>query len=318
MDCASLESLYETMLLIRAFEQRVEDLYTQGALGGTTHLSIGQEAAAAGVLAALGPDDRIVSHHRGHGHALARGCDPGRLMAELMGRQDGYCRGKGGSQHVCVMARGFVGTNGITGGGIPVATGAALALKRLGAPGIVAGFFGDGATNQGAFHESLNMAALWALPVLYVCENNQYAMSTPLAREVATGDLAARAAPYGIASETVDGMDVEVVHAAARAAVARVRGEGRPFFLVAETYRFCGHSRGDPRVYRAREEEAAWRARDPLTVAEKALRALGRSDSDLEHFRARAAARVDAAHAFAEASPEPAADVATTGVYADG
>jgi pyruvate dehydrogenase E1 component alpha subunit len=301
----ALKSLLETMLLIRLFEERVEELYSAGAIGGTTHLSIGQEAVAAGILSALAAEDLIVSHHRGHGHLLARGGDPRRLMAELLGKRDGYCRGRGGSQHVSVIDRGFFGTNGITGGGIPVATGAALARKRLGQPGIVVCFFGDGAANQGMFHESLNMAALWKLPVLYVCENNHYAMSTPIERAAAVPDLALRGAPYGIPAETTDGMDVARVQAAARAAAAHVRGEGAPFLLV-------------PGVYRSREEEDAWRARDPLTLAAAAFEAAGGGAEELDRLRARAAERVAEACRFAEASPPADPRTATEGVYADG
>jgi pyruvate dehydrogenase E1 component alpha subunit len=318
MQREQLEELYATMVLIRDFELHVEDLYTQGKLGGTTHLSIGQEAAATGVVAALGPDDVLVSHHRGHGHVLARGCCPDRLMAELTGRALGFCRGRGGSQHVCIMERGFLGTNGITGGGIPVATGAALALRRLKRPGIVVCFFGDGATCQGTFHESLNMAALWSLPILYVCENNLYSMSTPLERTASVQDLTARATPHGIEASEVDGMDVEAVFGQAAEWVRHVREECKPHFLVANTYRFCGHSRGDPRVYRTREEEAAWRRRDPLTVTSERLRALGATDAGIEAIHTRVAERVRQAHEAAEASPPAPKATALEGVYANG
>ncbi len=257
---------YRVMLLIRAVEERVAALYADGAIFGTCHLCIGQEAVAVGVA---------VSSHRGHGHLLAMGGDPARLLGELMGRVNGYCRGRGGSQHISVPALGFLGTNGITGGGIPIATGAALAAKMRNTGVAVVCFFGDGATNQGTFHESLNMAALWRLPVLYVCENNLYAMSEPVARTVAGGDILQRPRAYAMPSARVDGMDVEAVERAAGRLLEGVRAGHGPAFLEAMTYRFCGHSKSDRRVYRTREEEARWSARDPLATTRARLLAAG-------------------------------------------
>lgn len=297
-----LES-YRAMLLIRMIEERVAALYADGAIFGTCHLCIGQEASAVGVANAMRSGDQAVSCHRGHGHLLAMGGDPARLMGELMGRVNGYCRGRGGSQHISVPEIGFLGTNGITGGGIPIATGAALSAQRRGAQSAVVCFFGDGATNQGVFHESLNMAALWRLPVLYVCENNLYAMSESVARTVAGGDILQRPRAYAIRAARVDGMDVEAVERAAADLLAHARGGAGPAFLECMTYRFCGHSKSDRMVYRTRDEEARWRKRDPIAVTRQRLADAGLS-AEVERVEHEVRARVAHAEETSRHSPE--------------
>lgn len=304
------------MLLIRRFEERINALFAEGRLGGTTHPSVGQEAVAVGACAALGPLDTVVSTHRGHGHLLARGADPGRLFAELMGRATGYCGGRGGSQHICVAELGFLGTNGITGGGLPMATGAALSFKLRRVPGVSLAFFGDGATNQGTFHESLNMAGLWKLPAVYLCENNFYAMSVPLAQATSVEDLSSRAVSYGIPGRRVDGMDPLAVQAAVAEAVERARGGGGPTLLEALTYRHLGHSKSDQRVYRTREEEALWLERDPIRRWRERLAGAGAGEEELRQIEVEVEAAIDAAVAFAEGSPEPDPADARRGVYA--
>src|SRR6266542_368149 len=230
---------YRQMLRIRRCEERIGWLFSRNLTMGTAHLSIGQEACAVGALATAEPRDYVVSTHRGHGHLIAKGADPARLLAEICGRVDGFCRGKGGSQHIAVREISFLGTNGITGGGLPVATGAALSAKLRGSGQVVFCFFGDGAANQGTFHESLNLAAVWQLPIVYVCENNGYAMWTPAQYVTSVPDIAVRAAGYGMPGTVVDGMDVLAVRDAAQTAVDRARDGGGPTLLEAKTYRFC-------------------------------------------------------------------------------
>lgn len=306
------------MKLIRAFEERVDRLFVEARIHGTTHLCIGQEAVPVGACAAVRPDDLASGSHRGHGLALAKGLDAKRLMAELLGRRDGYCQGKGGTQHVASLAHGFLGTNGITGGGIPVATGAALAAKLRRTGQIVLSFFGDGASNQGTFHESLNMASVWRLPIVYVCENNLYAMSTPLHEATAVERIATRAAAYGMPGETVDGNDVLEVREAVRRAAERARSGAGPTLLECTTYRHLGHSKSDEREYRTRDEEQCWLALDPILRSERRLEGQGAlSPEALASLDAAVAAEIDAAVAFAEASPPLDASLAAEGVYAD-
>ena len=308
---------YRKILLIRGVEERIEALFAASKISGTCHLCIGQEAVAVGVCNALQRGDQVVSGHRGHGHLLAMGGDPARVLGELMGRAIGYCRGRGGSQHMSAPEIGFLGTNGITGGGIPIATGAALSARMLGTGAAVVSFFGDGATSQGVFHESLNMASLWQLPVVYVCENNGYAMSMPVARTVAGGDLLRRAGAYAMRTARVDGMDVEAVETAAREALEHARAGKGPAFLEAVTYRFCGHSKSDRRVYRTREEEARWRRRDPVRVLRERLEGAGMA-GEADAIEAEVAAALAEAERRCEASPEAAPEDAGKGVYADG
>jgi TPP-dependent pyruvate/acetoin dehydrogenase alpha subunit len=296
------------MLLIRLFEEQVLLGFSpdnRNKIFGTTHAYIGQEAVAVGVCAALGKDDYITSTHRGHGHFLAKGGDPARIMAELFGKETGYSRGRGGSQHMGDLSIGHLGANGITAGGLPVATGAGLSIKYRGSEQVAACFFGDGAASEGMFHESLNMASLWKLPVVYVCENNRYAMSTPVAKAVSVPDIAARASSYGMEGVIVDGMDVVAVAAAAHSAVAKARAGGGPTLLECKTYRFAGHSKSDPCVYRTREEEDAWKARDPLLLVTAALAASGAEAAELEAATLAVRDRVDGALRFAADSPWP-------------
>lgn len=254
---------YAVMRLIRVFEEEVDVQFKKGNIFGTTHLCIGQEAVAVGVCHNLTDDDLIVSNHRNHGHFLAKGGHPGRVMAELMGRVAGYARGKGGSQHMAEPAIGHLGSNGITGGGVPIATGAAFAIKHRGEARIATVFLGDGATSQGVVHEAMNLAKLHELPILFVCENNRYAMSVPVQSGV-SGDLVRRVSGYGITAESVDGMDAEAVLAAVAKARQEMLESYRPHFIEARTYRYLGHSKSDKREYRTREEEEQYRQRDPI------------------------------------------------------
>ena len=310
---------YELMVLIRRFEEALGRLFTEGRAPGTCHLCIGQEACAVGAVAALERDDYVFSTHRGHGHFLAKGGDPALLLAEILGRAPGYCAGFGGTQHVSYPAIGFIGTNGITGGNIPVATGAALAAARLGTGRVVGCFFGDGAANQGTFHEALNMAALWRLPVVYVLENNLYAQWTSVRRSSAVPDLVVRAASYGIPGVAVDGMDVGAVYNAAREAVERARSGGGPTLVEARTYRLTGHSKSDVKttLYRPEEEEAYWRARDPIPTFRRHLLETGVATEDtLQRVEREVARRVEEAVAFALQAPVEHPERALGGVYA--
>lgn len=301
------------MLLIRRFEERLDDLFASGVIKGTSHLYAGQEAVAVGICAVLTNDDLITSTHRGHGHFLAKGGGAKELMAELFGKATGPSKGRGGSQHVADYSVGFLGSNGITAGGLPIATGAALSLQMNRKPNCVVSFFGEGGANQGTFHESLNMAAIWRLPILYVCENNLYAMSTPFDETCATPTVAARAAGYGFPGETVDGTDFFAVREATQKAVERAqKGEG-PTLLEMHTYRYYGHSKSDKREYRTREEEEEWRSRDCI---EKLRLAIGVSDQEFAALDEEVTAEVDEAVAFAMQSPEPLVEDWEEQIYA--
>jgi pyruvate dehydrogenase E1 component alpha subunit len=312
--------LYYTMVLIRRFEEALGRLFQQGHAPGTTHLSIGQEACAAGAMAALRPEDQIFSTHRGHGHFLAKGADPKRLMAEILGKAPGYCRGFGGSQHLSYPDIGCMGTNGITGGNFPVATGAALALQRLGPPGrVVVCFTGDGACNQGTFHESLNMAGLWKLPIVYFVENNLYAQWTHIRSSSAVESLAERARSYGMPGASVDGMDPLAVRGATEEAVEGAREGGGPRLLEAHTYRLTGHSRSDvnTRLYRPAEEEESWKARDPIPAFRRRLLDAGSATEEALGESEESAARlVEEAVAFALAAPSDEPSRARSHAYA--
>jgi pyruvate/2-oxoglutarate/acetoin dehydrogenase E1 component/TPP-dependent pyruvate/acetoin dehydrogenase alpha subunit len=317
-----LAGLYGRIRLIRRFEETVEGLFAGGELAGTTHACTGQEAVAVGVVSALAPEDIVVSNHRGHGHLLAKGGEPGRLMAELFGKRDGYSLGRGGSQHVACGQLGFLGANGITGGGIPVATGEALAVKRgSGDSRVVCCFFGDGAANQGTFAESLNMAALWKLPVLYVLENNCWAFSTRTEEGCALPSpeckrLAGRAAPFGIPHDSVDGNDVGVVLAAAAKAVEHVRGGRGPYLLECNTYRLSGHSKSDRCEYRPDAEEDRWRARCPIRTTRDRLLEAGTSEEQIAEIDSRVEDEIRSALEFARQSPVLELSEAVAGVYA--
>ena len=300
---------YETMLRIRLFEEKVDWLFSRNLIAGTSHLCAGQEASAVGAVAALTPGDYVVSNHRGHGHLIACGGDVRRVMAELMGKEAGYCRGKGGSQHMCWIEGGFLGTNGITGGGLPIATGAAFSARYRKSGQVVLCFFGDGAANQGTFHESLNMAAIWSLPAVYVCENNLYGMSTPTSSVMKVANVADRAAAYGMAAEVADGMDVYAVRRAVARGVERARSGGGPTLVETKTYRFLGHSKSDQCLYRSHEEEAAWRARDPVSRLRTELAAELTADvlADLE---AAVRQEIEDAVTFAQEAPPASREVA--------
>jgi pyruvate dehydrogenase E1 component alpha subunit len=307
--------LYRTMRTIRRFEERVVDLVNANEIAGVTHEYVGQEAVAAGVCAALGPDDVITSTHRGHGHVIAKGADVRRMMAELLGRTDGLNRGRGGSMHIADLGVGVYGANGIVAAGAPFAAGAAWAGRRNETNVVAATFFGDGGANQGVIHETMNLAALWKLPVLFVCENNGYAVTLPQQRSTA-GSLVERASAYGMAAETVDGMDVEAVLGAATVAVARARGGGGPTFLECRTYRFFGHHTAERTMklgYRTDEEIETWRDRDPLLITGSKLDDEVRVgiDAEVEEL-------LDDAVAFARESPRPDPSEALDLVYASG
>ncbi|MFW6456724.1 MAG: thiamine pyrophosphate-dependent dehydrogenase E1 component subunit alpha [Planctomycetota bacterium] len=306
VDLTMPEGRYKMMFLIRRFETKIKDLFERGSITGTAHLCIGQEAAAVGAVSASRTDDPIVSSHRGHGHFLARTGAPSDLMAEMMGRISGPCKGRGGSQHLCDIGRSFYGTNGITGGGIPTATGLGLRQVKTGGGGrAVLCFFGDGATNQGTFHESLNMAAIWNLPVVYICENNLYAMSTPVKDSMEIEHVAHRASAYSMPGESVDGMDVEAVREAVSEALHKARHGAGPTLIEARCYRFCGHSRSDQRAYRTREEEECWESVDPLRVERLRLNKTGTSEKTLKKWENHLNEIIEEAYASARNAPRP-------------
>ncbi len=315
-DTEALMRVLRQMLLIRQFEEGAEQAYMRGLVHGTMHLSIGQEASATGVCSALRPEDYITSTHRGHGHCIAKGADPKYMFAEFFGRDTGYCRGRGGSMHIADVASGNLGANGIVGGGIPIAVGAALALRQSGRPQVVASFFGDGANNEGAFHESLNMAALWKLPVVFICENNRYGMSTSIERSTAVERIAQRAAAYDMPGLTVDGNDFFAVADAAAEAVERARAGQGPTLLECMTYRHRGHSKSDRNRYRTKEEIESWLARDPIERFKQQLLDAGLADArQVAAVHREVAAQIEEAIEFAKASPEPSLEHLTDFVY---
>jgi acetoin:2,6-dichlorophenolindophenol oxidoreductase subunit alpha len=306
------------MLTIRRFEERASADYLAGKIYGVVHCYIGEEAVAVGVCSALDRGDRIISTHRGHGHCIAKGADLNRMMAELYGRQAGYCKGKGGSMHIADFDIGMLGANGIVAGGIAIVTGAGLAAQMEGKGGVAVSFFGDGASNAGPFHECLNIAASWKLPMLYVCENNLYAAQTPAAATHALSDVASRAAGYGIPGVVVDGNDVFAVYQAAHAAVERARSGGGPTLIECKTYRWRAHTerRGQPDL-RDRAELDAWLRRDPIALLAQQLREQGEVDgAGLQSIENEIAQALEAAVAFAEASPFPLPDQAIEDVFA--
>lgn len=308
---------YEHMALIRAFEEKAAELFLANRIPGFVHLYAGEEAVAVGVMAALRPDDVIASTHRGHGHSIAKGVDVKAMMAELFGRSTGSCKGKGGSMHIADLDKGMLGANGIVGGGVPLAVGAALSAKLRGSGQVAVSFFGDGASNQGTVHEAMNLAAIWELPVVFVCENNGYAESTPVDYAVSVRDIAERAAAYGMPGVTVDGLDFFAVNEAAREAVARARSGGGPSLVECKTYRYYGHFLGDTTTrYRTPEEEAHYRALDPLKRFRQATLEQGLLDAEeLERIDADVARRIEEAVRFAEESPWPEPEELYRDVY---
>jgi len=315
-----LVEMYGCMRLIRRFENKVVEMVNTNEIPGTTHEYVGQEAVAVGVCAALREADGITSTHRGHGHILAKGGDPRRVMAELFGRADGYNRGRGGSMHIADLALGIYGANGLVGAGTPIACGAALAAKREGRGRVVTSFFGDGAINQGVVHEAMNLAAIWKLPVVFVCENNSYAITASIRDMLAISRIADRAAAYGFPGEQVDGMDVLAVHAGAQRAVARARAGEGPSLLECMTYRYSGHFTTEYALglkYRSQEEIDAWKTKDPLLTFPARLETMGvlsaggkdAIDREVEVVLAEAIA-------FSRQSPFPEAEEALDGMYA--
>lgn len=303
--------LLREMLRIRRFEEKAAELYSAGKIRGFLHLYIGEEAVATGVMQALTPEDTIVATYREHGHALARGVGMGPLMAEMFGRAEGTSRGRGGSMHIFDARTRFVGGNAIVGGGLPLAVGYALADHLRGDRRVTCCFFGEGAVAEGEFHESMNLAALWGLPVLFCCENNLYAMGTALPRSESETDLALKASAYGMPSWHVDGMDVEAVEAGARRAAETVRGGAGPVFLELRTYRFRPHSMYDPELYRTKDEVDAWKERDPISTFQALLRQRGALDEGvLAQLEEEVAQEIEAAVTFAEnAALEPLEDL---------
>jgi pyruvate dehydrogenase E1 component alpha subunit len=314
-----VRGLYREMLRIRRFEEKCAELYTQEKIRGFLHLYIGEEAIAVGIMQALRPEDAVVATYREHGHALARGLDMGKVMAEMYGKQEGSSRGHGGSMHIFDAAARFYGGNAIVGGGLPLAVGLALADKMMGRRQVTACFFGEGAVAEGEFHESMNLAALWQLPVLFVCENNLYAMGTALAISESETDISRKAASYRMPATVVDGMDVVATERAARQAVENIRSGSGPAFLECRTYRFRAHSMFDAQLYRSKAEVEEWKGKCPIERLRKwAIEAGHLHEAELEELAHEVGAEVDAATAFAEAGTwEPAArlldDVMTPG-----
>ncbi len=313
---AQLLAMYKDMLRIRRFEETVSDLFSQDKIRGTTHLYIGEEAVAVGACYGIRPDDYITSTHRGHGHCIAKGAALDRMMAELYGKIDGYCKGKGGSLHIADLNAFNLGANGIVGGGIPIAVGSGLTAKYKKTGKVTVCFFGDGAANTGAFHEAVNLAAVWKLPVIFVCENNLYAMSTPVREAFPIQDIAERAQAYGIPGVVVDGMDVLAVKEAVEKAAERARrGEG-PTLIECKTYRYLGHSKNDPRAYRTKEEEKQWKERDAILRYRKWLLESGTAEeTELKAIEGEVEREVEEAIRFAEESPYPPLEEIVKDVY---
>ncbi|MDD2707979.1 MAG: thiamine pyrophosphate-dependent dehydrogenase E1 component subunit alpha [Verrucomicrobiae bacterium] len=308
--------LYERMVLVRQFEEGVKFLFLEGTMPGTIHQCQGQEAAAVGVCFALNKNDFIASTHRPHGHALAKGLTPEEILLELFGGNTGCCKGKGGSMHIGDMSKGMIPAIAIVGGGIPVAAGMALAFKLQKTSQVAACFFGDGATSEGAFHEGVTLAAIWNLPVLFVCENNFYGASTHISKVTRLKTLAERAAGYGIRGETVDGNDVLAVYEAARQAIEECRGGKGPVLLELLTYRITGHSRRDPCLYQPKEEKESWQRREPIgAFARRLAQCHGITEAELEPIRAKVDRQLAVAVAQARQAPKPSVAELTTHVF---
>jgi len=315
-----LHDLLRSMLLIRRFEEKAAELYALGKIGGFLHLYIGQEAVGVGAISNLRPDDYVISTYREHGHCLAKGSDPRRIMAELCGKADGLSKGKGGSMHLFDRDRNFLGGHAIVGGHVPIGTGAGFAISYEGGDQVVLVFFGEGGMQQGVFYESINMASLWKLPVIYICENNRYAMGTALTRTTVGMELYRRGEPFGMSGEAVDGMDVLAVREVVGRAVERARREKTPTLIEAKTYRFRGHSMRDPAgaVYRTRAEVEEERRRDPITLFQDRLAQAGQlTEAEGKAIEQDVADAVKAAVDFAETSPPPPLEWLFTDVYKD-
>jgi len=312
-----LIEMYRKMVLIRKFEERSAGFYREGKVGGFLHLYIGEEAVGVGAIAALAPQDYIVTHYRDHGHAIARGLDSKKLMAELLGRATGVSGGKGGSMHLVDVSKGFWGGYGIVGGHIALATGLGLASQYMDENRVTLCIFGDGSTNIGYFHESLNLASLWKLPVLYLCENNLYGMGTAVERASAVASMAEKACAYNIPAVRIDGMDTLKIFDATQRAIEHVRSGKGPYFIEAMCYRFPGHSMGDPERYRIKDEVDRYKQRDPIVAFGKQLEGDGVVDeSDLERIEREVAAEIEEVAAFADASPAPSPETMYDHIYA--
>lgn len=313
-----LLDMYTRMVKIRKFEEKVAELFAQGKVLGFVHLYIGEEATAVGVCENLEDKDYITSTHRGHGHLIAKGGDLKYMMAELYGKETGYCKGKGGSMHIADATKGILGANGIVGGGFPIAAGAALSAKMRGTDQVAVCFFGYGASNQSTFHEALNIASIWKLPVVFVCENNLYGISMRQDKHQAIKDVADRAIGYGIPGVTVDGNDVLAVYEVAKEAINRARSGAGPTLVECKTYRYRGHFEGDPTIYRSKEEVEEWLAKDPiLRLSKHILDNDVATEKELKDIEARIVEEVEEAVRFAEESPYPKEEAAVEDVYTD-
>ena len=309
--------MYKQMLEIRFFEEKVFDLYAQNLVPGTIHLYLGEEAVAVGVCSLLRKDDYITSTHRGHGHCIAKGAELKRTMAEILGKKTGYCKGKGGSMHIADFKIGMLGATAVVGAGLPIAVGAGLSAKLRKTDQVVACFFGEGASNQGTFHESINMASTWKLPVIFVCENNLYAMGTRQSTVMAIENVADRAVAYGIPGVVVDGNDVLAVYEATQKAVERARNDEGPTLIECKTYRHKGHSRVDPAKYRPKEEVEEWLAKDPIKrFKEKLLQTNILTEAEIQQIEKEVSAEIEEAVKFAMESPYPAPEEALEDIYA--
>jgi acetoin:2,6-dichlorophenolindophenol oxidoreductase subunit alpha len=317
LDHDTVLHLYETMAMIRAFETRVRDEFARGRIPGFVHLYAGEEAVATGVCTNLKEGDTITSTHRGHGHCIAKGCDVDGMMAEIFGKATGLCKGKGGSMHIADVSKGMLGANGIVGGGPPLACGAALSAKMLGNDNVCVCFFGDGAAQEGTFHESLNLAAIWKLPVIFIAENNGFAESTPVTYHCAIENIGDRAASYGIPGASVDGMDVLAVYEAAQAAINRARKGLGPSLLECKTYRYHGHFEGDQQLYKTEELQQKMLGHDPIkNLRDTAIQQNLATAQDFDAIDAQVKQKIDEAVVFADRSPDPALSEVDTDGYA--
>ena len=318
LDAVRQKEILRQMILLRAFEEKLEELYQRKAMFGSTHSYRGQEAIAVGVCSALRRTDLVASYHRGTGHLIAKGADLYLLLCECMGRADGYSKGRGGKMHMGDMGFGFLGNTGTVGGTVPTATGAALAAMVRGSDEVVVSFFGDGAANQGVVHEAMNLAGVWKLPVIYVCENNQYAMTVSLEKSVAIKQLSARAAGYGFEGKTIDGNDVEAVYEATAAAVAKARSGGGATFLECITYRWDGHFGGDPGTgYRSKDEIEAWKQKCPIKrLKEKSIQGGSLTEQEFARVSAEVYAELNEIAKRAEAAPLPKKEIDLSSIYA--
>ena len=301
------------MTLTRAFEENAEEMYALGKVHGTMHLSIGQEAIPVGASSAITRDDYLLNTHRGHGHFLAWGGDLKHMMAEFLGKETGYCRGRGGSMHIADVDSNNLGANGVVAGNLPISVGVGLSIKLRKTKQVALTLFGDGAANEGAFHEALNMASIWNLPIIYLCENNQYAMSTPFDYAFKIEEISSRAGSYGIKGVTVDGNDVFAVNKAVREAANRARKGNGPTLIEAITYRWRGHSKSDRQAYRTREEVKEWMKKDPIP---RFAAKIGVTDKEMEKIKKQVKQDIQAAVEYAENSPEPDLSTILEGVYA--